>query len=95
MTMIVSHAPATTGFRSRRSDLWRGVLRNKVAVICTAYLVLVILAAILAPWIAPHSPYQASLRYRSQPPSGMFWFGTDEQGRDILSRCLLARASRC
>ena len=49
-------------------------------------LVLVALSAILAPVIAPHDPLKIYTAY--QPPSGEFIFGTDNQGRDILSRML-------
>src|SRR5690606_31739916 len=42
----------------------------------------------LADWLAPYDPIQTSLRARSKPPSMQFLLGTDEQGRDILSRSL-------
>ncbi|MFW6012810.1 MAG: ABC transporter permease, partial [Candidatus Bipolaricaulota bacterium] len=50
---------------------------------------LVILVAILAPWIAPTHPWKdADLRYTLTPPGGRFLLGTDRQGRDMLSRIL-------
>jgi ABC-type dipeptide/oligopeptide/nickel transport system permease subunit len=88
MTIISLPVRTKSAFRNRRSDLLQGLLRDKVALCCLIYLVLVILGAILAPWIAPYSPYQASLRSRSLSPGWIYWLGTDEQGRDILSRCL-------
>src|SRR5258708_8864196 len=52
-------------------------------------LVMVFVAfALFAPWIAPHSPYAIDLPSRLQPPSAAHWFGTDELGRDILSRVI-------
>ena len=52
-------------------------------------LVMVFVAfALFAPWIAPHSPYTIDLPSRLQPPSAAHWFGTDEFGRDILSRVI-------
>ena len=54
-----------------------------------AVLLLTVLAAILAPWIAPHSPSAQSLD-QIQGPSGEHWFGTDPLGRDIFSRMLYA-----
>lgn len=50
---------------------------------------LVILAGILAPWIAPYDPVlDANLMYSEMPPDSTFWFGTDAQGRDVFSRIL-------
>lgn len=49
---------------------------------------IVVVLAIAGPWIAPFDPTQFSVRERLQPPSDLHWFGTDEFGRDILSRVL-------
>lgn len=51
-------------------------------------LVCVILAAILAPWLAPHDPLEQNLLARRQPPSAQHPLGLDELGRDNLSRIL-------
>ncbi|MBK1657017.1 ABC transporter permease [Paracraurococcus ruber] len=48
----------------------------------------VLLAALLAPWIAPFDPAEQSILDRLQPPGGDHWLGTDQFGRDILSRLL-------
>jgi dipeptide transport system permease protein len=85
---VTAPVATTTTFRKRRFDLLRGLVRDKIAFVCLLYLVLVVLAAVFAPMIAPYSPYQASLRNRAVAPDWAFWLGTDEQGRDILSRCL-------
>jgi peptide/nickel transport system permease protein len=53
-------------------------------VISTIFIVL----AIVGPFIAPYSPTRQSLINQLQPPSAQFWLGTDELGRDILSRLL-------
>src|ERR1035437_9438286 len=50
--------------------------------------VLLILMALLAPWIAPRNPAAQSLAERLLPPSAHHWMGTDELGRDVLSRTL-------
>ena len=44
--------------------------------------------AVLGPWIAPYDPQEFSMRMRLKPPSAAHWFGTDEFGRDVLSRVL-------
>jgi peptide/nickel transport system permease protein len=51
-------------------------------------LALFVLCAIFAPLLAPHDPAQLNLSQRLLPPSHAHWFGTDELGRDVLSRVL-------
>lgn len=54
------------------------------ALICVA----IFLAAVLAPWIAPYDPADQDIISRLQPPSAEYWLGTDQFGRDILSRLM-------
>ncbi len=54
------------------------------ALICLA----IVLAAVLAPWLAPHDPSEQDIISRLQPPSADYWLGTDQFGRDILSRLM-------
>ena len=71
-----------------RTVAWR-LSRDRATLVAGAILVLVVLSAILAPWIAPHDPSAGSIRLRLAPvgaPSHPL--GTDEQGRDMLSRLL-------
>jgi peptide/nickel transport system permease protein len=49
----------------------------------------IVLLSLLAPWIAPHPWDTISIRTRFQPPSMTYWFGTDDYGRDVLSRLLM------
>jgi peptide/nickel transport system permease protein len=53
-----------------------------------ALLAVFVLGATFAPWLAPHDPAQLNLTARLLPPGHGHWFGTDELGRDILSRTL-------
>jgi peptide/nickel transport system permease protein len=53
-----------------------------------SFAALLVLAALLAPWIAPASPIEQNLPARLASPSRAHWFGTDELGRDTLSRTL-------
>src|SRR6202049_2913553 len=53
-----------------------------------AVTLLLVLMALLAPWLAPRNPAAQSLPERLQPPSKHHWMGTDELGRDVLSRTL-------
>ena len=49
----------------------------------------IVVLSLLAPWIAPHPWDTISIRTRFQPPSTTYWFGTDDYGRDVLSRLLM------
>lgn len=72
---------------------WRSVgrrlVRDRVAMLCAAVLVLLVLAAIFAPWVAPADPFKTSMLKRLLPVgSPKHWLGTDELGRDLLSRLI-------
>ncbi|GAA4500868.1 ABC transporter permease [Pseudaeromonas paramecii] len=80
--------------RFRQSDLVYYFLKDKVAMACFAVFVFYVVLALLAPWIAPHNPYDATgydIMDAELPPSWLdggderFWLGTDNQGRDIFS----------
>ena len=49
----------------------------------------IVALGLLAPWIAPHPWDTVSIRTRFQPPNATYWLGTDEYGRDVLSRLLM------
>lgn len=86
LELALDAAPARAGTLAR-------LLRDPTVLIAGGTLVAIILAALLAPWLAPYDPYETG-----QPPfippavmeGGMaqFWLGTDAQGRDLLSRLL-------
>lgn len=61
---------------------------NPLAAIGVVLVVLFIIFAIFAPWIAPQDPAAIHLPARLDGPSHAHWFGTDELGRDILSRVI-------
>ncbi|WP_064201230.1 ABC transporter permease [Brevibacillus brevis] len=63
-------------------------LANKTAVFCSILLVLLCLTAVLAPVLAPHDPTQMFQDHRMEGSSGEFLLGTDQFGRDILSRII-------
>ncbi len=54
----------------------------------TAMSAIIAVLLVLGPWIAPHDPAAQSLLKRLKPPSATYWLGTDELGRDLLSRIL-------
>jgi len=66
----------------------RGLARQRLALAGLVLLLVFLLCALLAPLLAPHDPAQLNLGARLTPPSAAHWFGTDELGRDVLSRTL-------
>jgi peptide/nickel transport system permease protein len=76
-----------------RRGYWRGaarqLARNPVAVISASLLLLIVLAAVFAPWLAPADPYKASMIRRLLPiGSTGHLLGSDELGRDMLTRLM-------
>lgn len=69
-------------------DAWRQVRRNRFAVAGIIILGFLALVAVGAPWIAPHDPYDMDLAAGLQPPSSEHILGTDDLGRDLLSRLI-------
>lgn len=61
-------------------------LGNRLAVIGVVIILLLVILAVFAPWIATHDPNLQNLRAAALPPSSTNLFGTDEYGRDIYSR---------
>ncbi len=69
----------------------RRLLRDPVAALGFALVLFAIVVALFAPWIAPHpeAAFESNLPTRLKAPSAEFPFGTDNLGRDILSRVIL------
>jgi peptide/nickel transport system permease protein len=70
------------------SPTMKTLRRNPLATTGIVFVCVFVLFAIFAPWIAPQDPANISLATRLQPPSAHHWFGTDELGRDVLSRVI-------
>lgn len=69
-------------------EVWMAFRHSLVAVIALAVLVLLGLAALLAPWLAPYSPTEVNVMDVLQRPSALHWWGTDDLGRDVYSGAL-------
>jgi peptide/nickel transport system permease protein len=74
--------------QSMRQLIWRAYRRHKPAMVGTAIILIFILAAIFAPYISPYDPEKTNLDAMLQPPSAQHLMGTDELGRDLLTRIL-------
>lgn len=78
--------PLTSGYMN-----WFRFSRNPSAVIGAVIVLIVIVGAIFAPWLAPFPDHVGAIvdfRNRHAPPDATYWFGTDRVGRDIFSRTL-------
>jgi peptide/nickel transport system permease protein len=74
------------------TSIWRIMLRkymqNKLAVIGAFLLIIILGAALFAPWLAPNDPSYQVLLDKLSPPGEKYWLGADNLGRDTLSRLL-------
>ena len=87
---LLSDAPQTRR-QARLGAIYQGWLTfrsNKLAMLGLIILILLLVMALFAPWLAPRSPYAQDLAGRLAPPSADHWLGTDALGRDILSRLI-------
>lgn len=66
----------------------RRFARNKIAVGAFFFIVFQIILAVAAPYIAPYNPYKGDFLATWETPSRLHWLGTDDLGRDVLSRLL-------
>jgi peptide/nickel transport system permease protein len=83
----------TDAVDARESDRvasWRLLAGNPVTLVSAVVLAVVIVVAVAAHWIAPYGINDVDVPSALRAPSGAHWFGTDELGRDVLSRVLAA-----
>jgi peptide/nickel transport system permease protein len=76
--------------RTQGSRAWRRFRRNPLAMFGISVLTLLALSAIFAPILAPYNPNAVDPYNALQPPNHEHWLGTDDLGRDVLSRLLYA-----
>jgi len=82
-------APALAGEpRTALADALRRVVRDPLGALGSALVLVFVLSAVLAPWIAPYEPNAIDVPGRLQGPSLAHWLGTDNLGRDVFSRVL-------
>ncbi len=87
-------APEEFSVESPSRRAWRRLRRRKGAMVGLAVILLIGFVAVFAPLIAPYDPAQQSWAAVRKAPSLAYWMGTDEVGRDVLSRVVFgARAS--
>src|SRR5579859_4236989 len=70
----------------RTGRVWRELRRNRLAGIGAIFLLVIVVASVAAPLLTRYPPDAQDLLSRLEPPSADHWLGTDEAGRDVLSR---------
>lgn len=94
ITPIAAETPATP----RRTSSLMATLQhtryilgeNRVTAFAFGLLVVIVFAAVFGPYIVPHDPLASNTMQALKPPSAANWFGTDQLGRDIFSRVVVA-----
>jgi peptide/nickel transport system permease protein len=79
----------TSELRLARWSSLRRLIADPLGLLGLVLVVLIVLAAALSPWISPYDPNHISIMERLKPPSAAHWLGTDQLGRDLLSRVLV------
>jgi peptide/nickel transport system permease protein len=72
----------------KRSVFWQRFLKNKMALAGSGIVIVFFAVSLLAPWIAPYDPGAIDLKLVLMPPSAAHLLGTDQLGRDVLSRMI-------
>ena len=87
-----AHEPASR--QARHNETWRHarhvILSNPATLLAFALLVIILLSAIVGPVLVPYDPLETNASSSLQPPSWAHWFGTDQLGRDVFSRVIVA-----
>jgi peptide/nickel transport system permease protein len=94
MTALSTAPQAATAKQAAAASTWahlRHVLtENPVTLIAATLFVGFVVVALIGPWIVPYDPLASNSARSLQPPSAENWFGTDQLGRDIFSRVVVA-----
>lgn len=93
MTDVLAPDVLPVGQPIKARSVLRQLLGRPLAVLGLVIIAFVVLAAVLAPWVAPYDPGEQffeglTIEGAPLPPNGEFWFGTDLLGRDLLSRLI-------
>ena len=83
---IANLAPARRA--SSAAQAWRRFARNKWGMAALIFILLQVVVAVFAKYVAPYDPYLSDYTTTYGPPSAKYWLGTDDLGRDVLSRII-------
>lgn len=80
--------PTTVNAGADRWQVLRLLVARKTVLISLIVLIVLVAAALLAPWVSPYDPFKLSIMNRLKAPGAVHWFGTDDFGRDVFSRVI-------
>ena len=83
---VLSGAATAVGKAPRSTTVWHRFRQHHLAIAGVVILLLIVILAIFSPWIVPNDPYHTDLKAYRKPPTSEHWLGTDDAGRDVLSR---------
>ena len=89
-TAVAAPAAKTNRFAAMLSHAHYVISGNPVTGFAFALLILIVVAALFGPWLVPHDPLASNTTVALKPPSLSHWFGTDQLGRDVFSRVIVA-----
>ncbi len=90
MAPVVVPEVQKSGFAATLSHARYILSENLVTAFAFGLLILILLAAIVGPYVVPYDPLASDTSQTLKPPSAAHWFGTDQLGRDIFSRVIVA-----
>jgi peptide/nickel transport system permease protein len=73
---------------SGKRNVWRALMAEPLGIIGSLIVLAFVLMAVFAPWLAPHDPLKIDVMHKFSGPSLEHWAGTDQLGRDLLSRII-------
>ncbi|WP_246727891.1 ABC transporter permease [Chelativorans sp. Marseille-P2723] len=80
----------SSAIKERFESIRYTVASNPLNLLAFGLFTLIVLVAVFAPSLVPHDPLKTNSQFALQGPSATFWFGTDQLGRDIFSRVMVA-----
>ncbi|HAP10481.1 MAG TPA: peptide ABC transporter permease, partial [Afipia sp.] len=86
----IASTTQASGFKATLQHARYILGENLVTAFAFGLLVLIVFAAVFGPSIVPYDPLASNTAQALKPPSAAHWFGTDQLGRDILSRVIVA-----
>ncbi|MFC0140418.1 ABC transporter permease subunit [Erwinia mallotivora] len=87
-TALAGSAEDNSRLRSPWRDFLQQLLCNPLALLSGGFILLLVMVALFAPWLAPWDPMTPDWMALSSPPSAAHWMGTDDLGRDVMSRII-------
>lgn len=87
-TVATSSALNDSAIRSPWRDFLHAFIRNPMALASSGFVLLLVLVAVFAPWLAPWNPMDPDWMALGEAPTTSHWMGTDDLGRDVMSRII-------